>query len=333
METKSTHECRVYEMKLEPHGNADSLSIMRCEGYNICVNTKQWEGIKLGAFCQPDSIVDLSKPEFAFLDSKDGKTHYRVRCKKLRGIVSYGFMIPVDHLNVNVGDNVADILEIQHYDPELTSSSSGQNIKAPVHFSKYDVDAFLKFHSQFIEGEKVWVTEKINGANCRIINKDGQVYVGSRNFWKVDEPSSLFWQAYRSHPAIEEFIMTNPGAILFGEAYGEVKGMKYGCDLGVISGQVNRGFAGFDIFKDGRWLDLDEILTFFPSIPWVPILGKVEYNFDAVRVMCEGKTLMPAAKGSHIREGVIVFPEHERSDIKYGRIKFKIINPEYLEKH
>lgn len=320
---KSTHKAIVYDINKEVHPNAEKLSLVRIDGYTICINTEQWEGKTRACFVLPDSIVDLARAEFKFLDDGKGRTHYRVRCKKLRGIVSYGFLIPIDHLSVNVGDDLADILGITHYDPEEQSSTGGQNIKAPVHFSKYDVDAFLKYHRLFIDGEMIRVTEKLNGANCRIVYKDGEVYVGSRNYWKADEPNSLFWKAYRSDPRIEEFIKTNPGVVLFGEAYGDVKGMKYG-----LEGE--RKFAGFDIWKDGNWLDGDEFEQVSSCLPWVPRLQCMPYEFEAVKKLAEGKTLVEGA--DHIREGVVICPVKERIDERLGRVKVKIINPEYLEK-
>jgi hypothetical protein len=43
--------------------------------------------------------------------------------------------------------------------------------------------------------------------------------------------------------------------------------------------------------------------------------------------MAEGKTLLGEAK--HIREGVVVQPVVNRWDHKLGRVKLKVINPEY----
>ena len=81
---KSTHLVEVVPIRLEPHPNADSLSVVRVfDGYTCCVRTADWVGKTKGAYIPPDSVVDSSRAEFAFLAG-----HERIKVKKLRGIVS-----------------------------------------------------------------------------------------------------------------------------------------------------------------------------------------------------------------------------------------------------
>jgi len=59
----------------------------------------------------PDSIVDVSRPEFSFLstrgDVKDGKL--RIRVSKFRGTLSMGLLIPAPQGMVE-GDDAAEFL-------------------------------------------------------------------------------------------------------------------------------------------------------------------------------------------------------------------------------
>ena len=83
----STHKVEVTPIKLEPHPNADTLSIAHIfDGYICVVKTTDWQDGQLGAYIPPDSIVDSSRPEFAFLQG-----HERIRVKRLRGVVSSRF--------------------------------------------------------------------------------------------------------------------------------------------------------------------------------------------------------------------------------------------------
>lgn len=65
---KSTHKCEIVPIKLEPHPDADSLSIVRAFGYTVCVRTEDWLSRELGAYVVPDSLVDTRRIEFAWLN-------------------------------------------------------------------------------------------------------------------------------------------------------------------------------------------------------------------------------------------------------------------------
>src|SRR3954468_7796695 len=94
--SNSTHEVTIVPIILEKHPNADTLSFVNVfGGYTCVVRTQDWQDVKYGAYIPPDSLVDTSRSEFGFLATKaraDGL--HRVKAMKLRGIVSFGLMIP-----------------------------------------------------------------------------------------------------------------------------------------------------------------------------------------------------------------------------------------------
>lgn len=202
-ETKSTHKAEVVELKFEKHPNADKLVMTSVWGYNYIGNVNDWHGITKGVFIPPDSLVDTTLPEFAILageakyndDSTKGKPgqFYRVKAKKLRGIVSYGYMIPAP-VNANIGDDLAEKYGIKHYDPPLRSRNnpkdsyySGGEVESPpdLYAPKYDVDSFQRYAKQMlVEGELVHVSEKLHGANGRWVYHNNKFYCGSRTEWK-----------------------------------------------------------------------------------------------------------------------------------------------------
>src|SRR5437773_1584681 len=65
----STHRAEVVPVVLEKHPNADALSIVKIYdgGYQCIVRTEDWVGKDKGVYIQPDSLVPLIQPEFAFL--------------------------------------------------------------------------------------------------------------------------------------------------------------------------------------------------------------------------------------------------------------------------
>src|SRR4051812_40299573 len=108
--TKSTHKVEVVPVVMKPHENASALSIVSAFGYTVCVKTEDWKDIPLAAYIPPDSICP-DTPEFAFLG-----TNKRIRVRKMRGVFSYGLLVPAPK-GAKIGDNVAEALGIIHYEP------------------------------------------------------------------------------------------------------------------------------------------------------------------------------------------------------------------------
>lgn len=209
---KSTHRVEVVPVVLEPHPNADRLSVVKVWGYTCVVATDDWKGVDRAAYLPPDSVADCTRPEFAFLRQKpvfsaDGQlvgrvddesiTSARVRAKKLRGVLSFGLLVPAP-AGAAVGDDVAARLGVTHYDPDVKRAQGksglkfgGEVEKAPdVYHVKYDLEAGRRYAQLlFAPGEPVLVTEKIHGANARYVFHAGRMYCGSRTEWKKEFPS------------------------------------------------------------------------------------------------------------------------------------------------
>lgn len=200
----STYTVDVFPVQLEKHPNADRLSIVRFEGWQVCTESSQWREGDFGAYIPPDSLVPVDRPEFAFL-LKDAKNYgekkmARIKAKKLRGVVSFGLLIPAPP-GSKPGDNVMEALGVEHYDPEvkIPNGKGGEKLvlggetesapNLPFSFSKYDLENLRRYPFIFREGEEVVVTEKLDGSNCRLVWWEGKQYVGSRTEWKREYPS------------------------------------------------------------------------------------------------------------------------------------------------
>lgn len=108
----------VVQIKMEPHPDADSLSIQRVENFQVVLRTEDWKDGELSVYIRPDEIVDVTRPEFAWLKTKDGQTKHRVRVKKLRGIQSMGLMVLAPEGSI-LGENLYEKMGLEHYDPEV----------------------------------------------------------------------------------------------------------------------------------------------------------------------------------------------------------------------
>lgn len=205
VEKSSTHKCEIIPISLEPCPGSDFLSVVRpFGGYTVLVRTEDWKDKKLGAYVVPDSLVNTCRDEFAFLktdakyneDSLTPGDFARIRAKKMRGIVSYGLMVPAPE-GTTEGDDVSNFLGIRRYEPGIQQAAGsrrmgfftgGEVAKGPNLFSpKYDVDSFQRWARQvFTEGEPVWISEKTHGQNSRYVFHDGQFFCGSRYEWKKE---------------------------------------------------------------------------------------------------------------------------------------------------
>jgi len=320
---KSTHEVKIVPIVLETHPNADELSIVRIDGYQVVVRTEEWKDRKIGAHVLPDTIVDVSRPEFSFLasrgDVKDGKL--RIRACKFRGVVSFGLLVPCEG---NIGDNLADSLGVEHYEPELKLCSGGDNMAGPsgVNVSKYDIETARKYQGLFLKNEPVFITEKIHGANARYVCVNEEMFCGSRTGWK-QAGNNIWWKALT--PEMEKFCRYNPGVILYGEVYGQVQNLKYG--------KKGVEFAAFDILDKFGFVNVALFLGLcgLAGIPTVPIIHRYfPYNWEEIEKMSNGPSLVPGA--NHTREGVVIKPLQERHTDEVGRLILKVVGSDYLEK-
>ena len=367
--SNSTHRAEVVPVVRRPHGNADSLEIVDVFGYAVVVRRDDWVGKDLAIYIPPDSIVDTRRPEFHFLipDARADGT-YRVKAKKLRGIVSFGMLVraPADAV---LGEDYALRLGITHYEPPLANERvdsdkyfmGAESASAPdVYSPKYDLEAFRRYHSLLTVGEMVTIVEKLDGSNSRFLCKDGEMHCGSRTGWKREFPRTptrnelliagcpedkvdemvaraesrakkpcLWWEVLRKTPALEKYCRDNEGHVVYGEVFGSVNCIKYGFPDG------NR-FAAFDVLVGTTWLGTQKSNSLLNSagVPICPVVADaVPYDFEMVCAAAEGLTLVGGEKHGIIREGVVVTPSNEREHPKVGRVKLKCVSGAFLEKY
>lgn len=331
---KSTHKAEVIKInKIFPHPNADRLEIIHAFNYTVVVQKDLYLEGQLAVYIVPDTIVDTRRAEFAYLaaDCKPGETKYRVRAKKLRQVPSFGILIPAPE-DAKVGDDLFERLGLEHYEPPEEFTTGGEAAKAPEcgYVPNYDVDALKRYVDKFIPGELVIVTEKIHGASAKYTWSNGAMHVGSKSEWKKQADDNAWWKALKNTAMLRAFCKEHEHLVVYGEIYGAVQDLKYGCKPGEIR------FAAFDLWHktEQRWLCWNEVLKTLTyaaaKIPFVPTLGEMPFNMDTINELAEGKTLVPGA--DHIREGVVVKPVVERTDLEIGRVCLKVVGLGYLDR-
>jgi RNA ligase len=293
----------------------------------------------------------------------------RITAKKLRGEWSEGLLMPVTGLLrcVSEGEDIAGLLGIEHYNPEedpapVVGDSKIRRKKIPttwrgwVNYFKmllrgerreggpvglpvYDVEAYKKYTNIFEPGERVIVSEKIHGSNARYSYREGpawlgryapwagHMYAGSRNLWKALDSTCAWRRALTDNPWIEKWCRAHPGYALYGEITPTQKNYDYGSKDKVR-------FFLFDIrTPEGEWMsltDIDELTDGDSWRNWVPLLYDGPFNLDIIKRKVDGPSAVVGAK--HIREGVVIRTEPNRTAHHLGRVQLKIVSNEFLDK-
>jgi len=315
-----SHTCDVVEIKLEPHDNADSLSIVRVGDFQCVVRTSDWKDGDLAVYIPPDSIVPDTEV-FAFLGE-----HKRIKARRLRGEWSVGLLVPAPE-GAKVGDDYMEQLGVEHYEPQIHGGfkTGGDNVSPPAGFHPtYDVLNFRKYSRLFEDGEEVVATEKIHGANARFVCVDDTIYCGSRKHWKKEDPDNLWWRVLLNNTCLDSWLRHHQGLTVYGEVFGNVQSLRYGSTKGDIF------FAAFDILAGNTWLGFDEAREIGAPLNWVPTVYRGPYDKALLLGLAEEDSSVPGA--NHHREGVVVKPVAERMDQRLGRVQLKIVGNRYLSK-
>jgi RNA ligase (TIGR02306 family) len=330
----STHACPVVPIVLEKHNNADSLSVVRVKGFSYVARTEDWLNHPLGVWIEPDMVVPADRPEFTWLEKShklienNGIKGYRIKVKRLRGVMSMGLMTPAPE-GAKEGDDLMSHFGIVRYEPPMPLSTFGEATKPPPGIRYcYDVENAYNFAHLFTDGEEVIATEKVHGANGRwAYVADLGMFCGSRTEWKRQNDTNLWWKALAAHPEVEEFCKANPEITVYGEAFGQVQDLTYGFEKGKVSIIV------FDLLRNGEWIDHDEAREIGKNLPWVPIIYRGPWDKEKVFALADGKSEVAKVKGKdQIREGIVVKPLKERSNLEIGRTQLKIVSNAYLER-
>lgn len=319
----STHRCPVVKVNMKSHPGADSLSIMDVEGYEVCLKTEDWQDGQLAVYIPPDyKVPDI--PLFSWLKT-DSDNWNRIRTKRFRGRYSHGIMVPAPD-GLSEGDNAMEALGIVRYVPPLPTSAGGDNEIPPEGGDRhYDIENYQSNKEGFVTGEEVVVHEKLHGCSSRYMWKNDRMWAGSRTNWKAQNKKNLWWQVLDQNPWIEEWCKSNPGLMVYGEAFGNVQSLKYGSKNGQIF------FRAFDILDHGKWLDYDVARSLAgDTLQWAPELYRGLFDEEKLMELAIEDTKIEGA--NHKSEGIVVRPVRERYDPNVGRVVLKIVSPRYLEK-
>lgn len=349
----SDHSVEVVKIKLEPHPNAERLSIVRVHSFQVIVRTEDWKDGDLAAYIPPDSVVP-DREEYRFLDG-----HLRIKARRFRGSWSFGLLMPAPR-GSRLGDNVAEVMGVTHYEPPLRGRGMTENAadfaKAPQFPGPvYDVENILRYDRELTPDIDVVVSEKLHGANIRMTFQDGKFHVASRRFWRKEfdpvkpkgfwqsirfvvlnilgQPEMIlsnsdYWTSFKANEELMEIVRTHHDLVFYGELYGRTQG-GFTYDVEEDEGNKIRIFDVLDPVAR-TYLPWSEVANIVPQHLLVPVDYIGPFGESIIQELAESPSQLTDA---HVREGVVVKPlEDMWSDRIGGRIILKYVNPVYLEK-
>ena len=314
------------------HDLADNLEIVRMGSWQVVAQKGTCQDGGEVLHIPPDAIIPND------LADKWGVTKYlstngRVKAVKLRGAVSYGFIVPNDAC-FQLEENVAEKLGITKYEPVIPISfSKGQAASQNPFFHNYtDIQNLRNFPDKLDLSKEVVVLEKIHGSSQKTGRIDNVVMVGSHRVQRKIENAGVYDLPLRLYgKEIQQLFGQVAGnIILYGEVYGKkIQDLTYGL--------AEHDWRLFDISINGEYLSWAEIesLCLRFGIPMVPILYKGLADMPRLERLCSGESVLPLAK--HVIEGIVVRPYGSELTWNRGsldphpkRMIFKLINPDYL---
>lgn len=324
----SQHSVRIIEItEVRPHANAERLEIVPVDGWCAVVKKGQFNPGDRAIYIQPDYTVPTSHPAFSFL-ARDGSDRHRLKAVRLRGVLSYGLLIPVpsELAERPVGDDVMGFFGIERYEPPVVMGGTDElphDQWPEVYASKFDIEALQNHPNVLVHGEDVIVTEKIHGASARYLYQNGVFYVGSRTRWLTTSGVHAWARAAVGMPAVKDWCQSHEGVVLYGEVYGSVQSLRYGHERGSVS------FGAFAASHRGVWWDLER-LHVDAGLQKVPVLYRGPWGTHLL-ALAEGDSSVPGAPPGHMREGIVIVPARERRDDMIGRVALKHISNRYWE--
>lgn len=156
---------------VKDHPNADRLDLVQILGYQCVAQKGLYVGGETIVYIKPDSVL----PEEPWAESWKKLAPSRIRAIKLRDEWSEGIIVPFDLLpakivdqlkTLSIGDNVSELLNIQHYVPKEPQDLDALSSKLPYGIGPTDEERFENFENNLPFSEYVDVQLKIDGTSA-----------------------------------------------------------------------------------------------------------------------------------------------------------------------
>ena len=314
MERKLASVRKIEEIK--PLVGADKICAYRVGGWWVVDAINKYKVGDLAVYYEIDSFLPI-RPQFEFLRKSSYKRMgtadgFRLKTIRLKNTISQGLLTPIPDgiVDPKEGDDLTEALDIVKYEPPIPAQLAGQ-IKGtfPSFIPKTDETRIQNFEVDFSflpVGERVYITEKLDGTSFTCYFNNGVFGVCGRNWELSETDDNSLWRMAKMLELRAKLTAHGRNIALQGELIGAgINGNLY-----KLSDHKLYFFTGYDIDK-GRRMFFDELkwLLFRLEVPMVPVLEPHEYVLptenlvDSMLRYADGKSVLNADVD---REGVVV---------------------------
>lgn len=295
-------------------------------------------------------LMDIKCQDFTLMDEDTEAVFkvrgHRLRTKRIRGVYSQGFLLPVadvftteemNALDFSDGMDVSNMLGVVKYAPAPkaqpdTNGGNGARGKwddslAP----KTDAERLQNLTRYWGEIQSLtWMpTLKVDGTSMTVANDAGEMRVFSRNL-EVVEDNERAVAAKRN--GLWAWLEANPGYTVQGELVGE----------GIQKNRLNikgRRVLVFSVWLNGVKLQRSEWPAFLENMG-VPVLGDEwqPSRFESPEALIEAVNTLKGHIGSGLNEGIVYHLVRDEGDNTppprwmSSRENFKVVSNRYLAK-
>lgn len=349
-------------IKLFPHPNSDRLLVGKVGKFQVVVSKENgYKDGDLVVFAPERSVLpEEIRGEYVNTDTGisylHGEKQDRVGAVRLRGELSEGATLPLDWVrrklkqpcdcdwvcvcgspvDIPVGMDLSEALGITKYIPTIPEELKGKvshmnETEFETRFHKHDVEMFRMFGEEFVPGELVDLTEKVNGSQVNVMRSlTGDVtltskYLGQEGFIIDRDLDNKYWAAV--HNSTIESILNS-----FNEHSVQVVAEMIPCHKGFNYGQPKPTLRIFKLVIDGEEIPVsrifnDDYWADFRKL-WVPYLGQVKFDPNVFQGFADGKEQV-SGKELHIREGIVITPAVPRNNSEFRSLAVKWLNTKY----
>ena len=315
---------------IQPIVGADVIVVVSVKGWQVVAKKDDYKVGDLAVYYEIDSFLPI-RPQFEFLRKSSYKRMgliegYRLRTLKLKNTISQGLLTPIpdDILDPKEGDDLTQVLDIVKYEPPIPAQLAGK-IKGvfPSFIPKTDEERCQNLDMSLYAGERVYITEKLDGTSFSCYFNNGVFGVCGRNWELTETNDNSLWRMANMLELKDKLTKLGKNIAIQGELVGNgINGNLY-----KLNDHKLFFFTGYDIDK-GHRLFFDELewLLFRLDVPMVPVLEKYGYVLpnenlvDNMLKYAEGKSILNMGVE---REGVVV----RGLETEFS---FKAINNTYL---
>ncbi len=355
-----------YLEKIEPHENADRLEMATLSGrdYSFVVGKGQFQAGDVVIYFPIDSLLPMSIVDKLGLTGKlahgnipeDGSERLRNRVKtaKLRGNMSQGIVSgltdladifpDLDFESLQVGDDLTECFGVIKYEPPILPMRHGSLARLPELVSVYDIESaqnYADIMNEYLMDAPVYITEKVEGSNWwATIDVEGDIRVGQRNYEIIDIVDYQHdWYKVLKTQSLEEKLKQLWNALVDSDDTVKLVTLR-----GEMTGPGIQGnyyklkdykVWAFDIEVNGKPIDAGQFLelTLQLNIEVVPLLAvnmtlKEWLDNHTIKEAADGQSTIHTVK----REGIVIKPMTEQTDMRLGRVFIKQHSLAYLAK-